>query len=582
MSSNYDKYPAVSLHQGSIWKGWESCLSRIRQEMSSLTHGRKVVVVECYTGVLHNDLKKGLTGLGYQDFLGEKNWLKEESEILALTNPDVTDDQVFGYMTTLRMEDFICRDKVACLRQQIEDTRSGVVVLCGSGASLVWPEPDLLIYADMARWEIQLRMRKGLVQGLGVDDSALDFSYQYKRGYFVDWRVCDRLKTELISRIDFFLDTNQSGLPRLMTREDWLAALELTSRRPFRVVPYFDPGPWGGQWMKEVCDLDRHQENFAWCFDCVPEENSLMFEVDGMTFETPAINLVLFQSMNLLGNEIVRRFGAEFPIRFDLLDTMGGGNLSFQVHPSKEYIREKFGMTYTQDESYYLLDAREGASVFLGLREGIRKEQMIADLRRSANGDEAFEVEAYVNRWPARKHDHFLIPSGTVHCSGRNSMVLEISSTPYIFTFKMWDWGRMGLDGKPRPINVEHAVEVINWDKVAPIVQKEQINRIEPLAEGEGWREERTGLHPDEPLETRRHWFTGPVAHDTDGTVNVLNLVEGREAVVSSPDGRFEPFVVHYAETFIIPAVVGPYVISPIGADADQPHATIKAFVRSE
>jgi len=75
-------------------------------------------------------------------------------------------------------------------------------------------------------------------------------------------------------------------------------------------------------------------------------------------------------------------------------------------------------------------------------------------------------------------------------------------------------------------------------------------------------------------------WFTGAVDHDTRGTVNVLNLVEGPEAVVDSPDGAFEPFVVHYAETFIVPADVGRYRIRPHGASVGRECATVKAFVR--
>ncbi len=106
------------------------------------------------------------------------------------------------------------------------------------------------------------------------------------------------------------------------------------------------------------------------------------------------------------------------------------------------------------------------------------------------------------------------------------------------------------------------------------------INRIRPIASGPGWREEATGLHELEFIETRRHWFSGPTHHATRGGVNVLNLVQGEEAIVSSPDGGFEPFVVHYAETFIIPAAVDQYSIEPVDSASEECHATVKAFVR--
>ena len=159
-------------------------------------------------------------------------------------------------------------------------------------------------------------------------------------------------------------------------------------------------------------------------------------------------------------------------------------------------------------------------------------------------------------------------------------MVLEISATPYIFTFKMWDWGRLGLDGLPRPINVERGLANIQWDRDTEWVDKNLVNRFEPIATGDGWREERTGLHDLEFIETRRHWFTKTVEHDTQGGVNVINLVEGREAVVESPEGKFQPFVVHYAETFIVPASVGRYTIRPHEEAEGLECATLKAFVR--
>jgi hypothetical protein len=160
-------------------------------------------------------------------------------------------------------------------------------------------------------------------------------------------------------------------------------------------------------------------------------------------------------------------------------------------------------------------------------------------------------------------------------------MVLEISATPYIFTFKLWDWDRVGLDGNPRPIHIDHGEANIQWDRTTDWVRKNLVNRIEPMSSGNGWAEERTGLHEREFIETRRHWFHAPVTHNTNGTVNVLNLVEGDEVVVDSPTSAFPPFIVHYAETFIVPASVGVYTIRPHGKSIGKQCGTIKAFVRS-
>jgi len=204
---------------------------------------------------------------------------------------------------------------------------------------------------------------------------------------------------------------------------------------------------------------------------------------------------------------------------------------------------------------------------------------MAADLRAAQAGGPPFPAENYVNKWPARKHDHFLIPAGTIHCSGRNSMVLEISATPYIFTFKLWDWGRLGLDGRPRPIHLDHGLNNIQWNRTTAWVREHLIDQKVTVASGEGWNEERTGLHSLEFLETRRHWFTAPVDHDTQGNLNVLNLAAGDAAIVESPTDAFPPFTVHYAETFIVPAAVGPYTIRPASA-VTEPLATIKAYVR--
>lgn len=583
-ASNYDKFPFVAVADGetACVQGWEAIAARLQQAVAQRRHNKTVLVVECYPGVDETQVLAELQArLRPAQVIDARAALLPPERIDALVAPFLGgNDPVFGFLSGLKLPEFFDPEKIQQLRQRVEKIAGGLVLIVGCGARQVHAG-DLLVYADLARWEAQLRFRRNESSNLGVANRTLAASLQYKRAFFVDWRVGDRWKRPLLARWDFVLDTNDPRAPKLADGAAVRRGLRQAARQPFRVVPFFDPAPWGGQWLKEVCDLDRAPKNYGWGFDCVPEENSLLLGFGPLRLEIPALDLVFDQPRALLGEKVHARFGDEFPIRFDFLDTIGGGHLSFQVHPLTEYIQQHFGLHYTQDESYYLLDAGPDASVYLGLKTGVDAAALVRDLEAAQSGGAPFAAEHYANRFPAKKHDHFLIPAGTAHCSGAGAMVLEISATPYIFTFKMWDWGRLGLDGKPRPIHLQHGVANLQWERDTAWVRQHLVNRFEPLASGAGWREERTGLHEREFIETRRHWFTGPVPHDTEGGVNVLNLVEGREAVVESPDCAFPPFVVHYAETFIIPAAVGRYQIRPYGAAEGHTCATVKAFVRT-
>lgn len=546
-----------------------------------------MLAIECYPGVDQDAILASLQNrFDAAQLLDTRCAFKSPEEIEAMVAPFLGgDDPIFGYWNqTLQLSDFFDPQKVGEQTRRLQAER-GLSLVIGPGAFVLAPDAHIKIYADMPRWEGQLRQRRGEADNLGTTNRGYKASLQYKRSFFVDWRVADRLKSATFAKWDYLLDTTNQ-IPKLITGRAHLAGIEAAVSRPFRVVPFFDPGPWGGQWMREVCQLPDGPPNYAWCFDCVPEENSLLLEFDGgIQVEIPSINVVFREPRKLLGEPVYGRFGPEFPIRFDFLDTMGGGNLSFQVHPLTEFAREQFGLWYTQDESYYMLDAEPGAVVYLGCKDGTDPEAMIADLEAAQRGENLFDADRYAGCFPARKHDHFIIPAGTLHCSGANSMVLEISATPYIFTFKLWDWARLGLDGKPRPVNIERGKRVIQWNRDESYARKNLVNQFVPMASGEGWREERTGLHPAEFIETRRHWFTGTVKHTTGGAerggVNVLNLVEGEAAIVESPSGAFEPFTVHYAETFIIPAAVGDYTIRPAHPEQGKECATIKAFVRT-
>lgn len=576
--SNYDNAPHIKIngYDSDAWQGYKDIEKKLRRVVENI----KVVVVDCYLGIDDSEVLNNLIKIlkPSQIFLSEDIFYDGDT-LTAMMEMNLTDDRVRGVMCYGKITDYVDNTKLLEMQQQVGDAvdqDNQLVLVYGFGANLV-TKGDLLIYADLSRWEIQLRYRKGLPNFKQVNNDE-DSLKKIKRGFFVEWRIADKHKRELFDDIDFYLDTNQDNNPKMITGNAFRAGLDQVSKQPFRLVPYFDPGVWGGQWMKEVCNLDKSKKNYAWSFDGVPEENSIYLKYGETRIEVPAMDLVLYQPVELLGMKNYCRFGAEFPIRFDFLDTIGGQNLSLQVHPLTEYIKSKFGMTYTQDESYYILDCKEGGGVYLGLKENIDSKAMIADLKKAQLGETSFDADKYVNFFPAKKHDHFLIPAGTVHCSSSDCMVLEVSATPYIFTFKLWDWDRLGLDGLPRPIHIDDGEKNIQWDRTTSWVKENLVNNIEIIHEDQDYLEEKTGLHELEFIETRRFTSSKTTYHQTTNGVNMLNLVDGKAAIIASPTNQFEPYTVHYAETFIVPASVKEYTISPVD---NQEIKVLKAYVRN-
>ena len=570
---NYDKYPEILISgfDECVYDDYKSIVNELKKFSSQENY---CLSVECYPGVDDEVLEIIQVAYNPDIIIHSEDIFFHQDKMNELMQAHLTEDRVRGIMYYGKMEDFVDEVKLSELKKVA--AFQGRVLIYGVGASLI-SSGNTYIYCDLARWEIQCRYRKGM-SNFKQDNEDEDTLKKIKRGFFIEWRIADKRKIEMFDSIDYLIDSNISQHPKMLTGQALREGLKQIVKRPFRLVPYFDPGVWGGQWMKKVCGLDDRQDNFAWSFDGVPEENSLYLKYGKTCIEIPAMDLVLYQPKELLGMKNYCRFGAEFPIRFDFLDTIGGQNLSLQVHPLTEYIKSHFGMTYTQDESYYILDTENSGGVYLGLKESIEPQKMIEDLKKSQAGKINFPAEQYVNFFPAKKHDHFLIPAGTVHCSSSGCMVLEISATPYIFTFKLWDWDRVGLDGLPRPIHIEDGEKNIQWDRTTQWVKDNLVNNIDVLHDSDDYTEEKTGLHELEFIETRRYTSRCSTTHQTHNGVQMLNLVEGSQAVIESPTHLFEPFIVHYAETFIIPASILEYTVRPY--DSREEIKFIKAYVR--
>ncbi|MCR5003410.1 MAG: mannose-6-phosphate isomerase, partial [Bacteroidales bacterium] len=149
--TNYDKYPATKT-EGLLWRGWEAISSAIKDEKAS------VIAVDCYGGVFEDEIIEGLHGV-CQKVIRTRELMKPEAEVRAMTERFMTDDVLFGYVSPLRLEDFFSLDNIEDTCTRIErDAAVSTDVICliiGPGAALFAPEGSVLVYADMARWEIQ-------------------------------------------------------------------------------------------------------------------------------------------------------------------------------------------------------------------------------------------------------------------------------------------------------------------------------------------------------------------------------------------------------------------------------------------
>ncbi len=563
----YDLFPTFPLPARQIRAGFEAIAEIIA---SAIQQGHHSIAIDGYGGVLWDDLRAGIEAVlkarGVEvEWRDTATAFLPEDQIAALIKDNLGgDDPIFGKLCERDITEFFDPAKLAVLKP----TSDHPCIIYGTGAALVTP-PDVLFYVDVPKDEIQVRMAAKTISNLGFHAPAT-----YKHLYFVDWPVLNREKARLLPQIDGWIDGQKPDRPTVISGDDLRAALTLMSASPFRVRPWLAPGVWGGQWMKShFPGIPQNVPNYAWSFELIVPENGLTFESSSERFEC-SFDLLMFQHFREVLGTAADRFGVDFPIRFDYLDTMQGGNLSVQVHPSDDYIRQQFGEPFTQDESYYITTCEPGAQVNLGFRDGINSDEFRQAVEQSARDGQAIEIERFVNRVEAHTHDLFLIPNGTIHGSGAGNLVLEISATPYIYTFKIYDWVRKDLNGKMRPLNIDRAWKNLRFERQEAYTRDKLIPRPSVLREGEGWREVLVGDHEALFYRVHRYEFEQPVSAETEDRCHILNVVEGEAVIVETPNGQRARY--NYAETFIIPAAAQRYRLIPVGGACKVVFAFVK------
>lgn len=275
---------------------------------------------------------------------------------------------------------------------------------------------------------------------------------------------------------------------------------------------------WGGRNLEKIGrDLPGEGK--------VAESWEIAAHKDGMTVVAngPYVGQSLQEVMRDLGEGLVgwkNQWALErgkFPLLVKLIDAEK--RLSVQVHPDDAYARKHEGNELGKTEMWIVLDAQPNAGIIYGLAKETTPQTFKEVIEKG-------DLEAYLNKVPIRAGDHICVPSGTLHAILEGALLVEVQQNSNT-TYRVYDWNRVGDDGKPRPLHVDKAVDVINFDQV-----RLKLPGPKPLEQTASWRSER--LCQNEYFTTNRYVMNAgaTLSGKCDGsTLEIWGLISGKAEI---------------------------------------------------
>jgi len=529
-----------------ISEKWEKDIKEINLASESDAQG-KTIIIDGYPGVDWSFVQEKKKDFALFDF---SSVYKDRSDIWEIIHPFLDSDAHFGKIFRGSLKDFIDGEKMA--RMEETTARAERALVYGCGSSMLKGRSS--VYIDMTR-EGFLSTIKDLwflpeqaFEGAGTADVGLSVQ-EFKLSHYICYPVFDAERRRAMKKMDFYVTPDGKTFSRMA----FYGIMDELLSGALRLRPQYIPGPWGGQWIKEMRGL-TDLKNCAWDFEAVAPDMELVINCGKKFFVLPFITVLSARREKLMGRAS-RKFGWFFPLRVHYDDSWDGGNMAIQVHPSGNYARDHFGESIGQHEAYYIMKAKKGSRVFLGLNEDADVEEFEKEVIRARDEKIPLDYERYINSMQSKPEDLFIIPSGTVHALGKDQVCLEIG-TSYGYTFHIYDYLRPSLNGKMREIHAEHAFRALKNHR-GRWVEKNLRPEKRRVRSFDGGEELLIGTHSSVPFEVRRLDFDGKAEENTEGDFHILTLIKGNDMRITSGTGR--SMKINFSESVVIPARLGRY-----------------------
>ena len=505
------------------------------------------------------------------EFISVASLYKSADELQALLADYLPEDRekdpvlLYGKIFKDGYEGIFDAAKLAALQETLKNKGDRCIVLYGNGAltEALRGLVDVRIYVDVTPKKAVLNIKAGGYRNFG-NDTDLPFKATMRRCYYVDFELGFALRNRLIANgeLDYYVAADDPANLKLLPNDVLHALVSRALDYPLRQRPVYLEGVWGGYYTMKERHLPKEMKNCAWVFDLIPMEVSTVVIMGGREFEFPYYVLVAAEGKKLMGERCLKEFHGFFPIRFNYDDTFhSSGNMSIQLHPRADFVVPNHNELGRQDESYYIVATAQRARTYLGFNRGQDPEEFIREVKRSEKDYQPVDYQKYIYSVESKPGIQVMIPAGTIHGSGKNQLILEIGSlTVGSYTYKMYDYLRKDLDGKPRPIHTYFGNINLNRGMMQDYVEQHLVNGGYRVLREEGdAKEVVVGECEQLYFSLRNLIFGNYMTDDTKGDFHVLALVDGEDVTVRSKKDPSRKFDMKFLDIIVVPADFGEY-----------------------